>query len=69
MLHGFSFALVIGILIGTYSSIAIAARFWSLIRIGGKAGKPPVVISGSKVKVATGKRPVASGQWGSCPVG
>ena len=25
MLHGFSFALVIGILIGTYSSIAIAA--------------------------------------------
>jgi preprotein translocase subunit SecF len=25
VLHGFSFALVIGILIGTYSSIAIAA--------------------------------------------
>ena len=25
MLHGFSFALVIGILIGTYSSIAVAA--------------------------------------------
>ena len=25
MLHGFSFALVVGILIGTYSSIAVAA--------------------------------------------
>jgi preprotein translocase subunit SecF len=47
VLHGFSFALVIGILIGTYSSIAIAAPIlvayqdWRSNR-----NKPPVVIAG-----------------------
>ena len=46
VLHGFSFALVIGILIGTYSSIAIAAPIlvayqdWRLGR-----GKPAVMVS------------------------
>jgi preprotein translocase subunit SecF len=49
VLNGFSFALVIGILIGTYSSIAIAAPIlvayqdWQSGR-----GKPPVVLAGGK---------------------
>ena len=49
VLHGFSFALVIGILIGTYSSIAIAAPIlvayqdWRSDR-----GKPPVVVAPGK---------------------
>jgi len=48
VLHGFSFALVIGILIGTYSSIAIAAPIlvayqdWRTGR--GGTGKPPVMV-------------------------
>jgi preprotein translocase subunit SecF len=58
VLHGFSFALVIGILIGTYSSIAIAAPIlvayqdWRANR-----GRPPVMVpagkpSGSREKAA-----------------
>jgi preprotein translocase subunit SecF len=49
VLNGFSFALVIGILIGTYSSIAIAAPIlvayqdWRLNR-----GKQPVMAPGAK---------------------
>ena len=46
VLHGFSFALVIGILIGTYSSIAIAAPIlvaYQDWRIG--RGKTPVVVA------------------------
>jgi preprotein translocase subunit SecF len=49
VLHGFSFALVIGILIGTYSSIAIAAPIlvayqdWRSSR-----GKPAVIVSVGK---------------------
>jgi preprotein translocase subunit SecF len=46
VLHGFSFALVIGILIGTYSSIAIAAPIlvaYQDWRIG--RGKAPVVVA------------------------
>jgi preprotein translocase subunit SecF len=48
VLHGFSFALVIGILIGTYSSIAIAAPIlvayqdWRSNR-----NKPPAMVAGS----------------------
>ena len=67
VLHGFSFALVIGILIGTYSSIAIAAPIlvayqdWRSSR-----GKPVAVIAGkSKLaggKPAPGKGRVASSQ-------
>ena len=65
VLHGFSFALVIGILIGTYSSIAIAAPIlvayqdWRSSR-----GKPsPVMVTAGKGKSATGKgRSLASGQ-------
>src|SRR5438034_3013765 len=62
VLHGFSLALVIGILIGTYSSIAIDAPIlvayqdWRIAK-----GKRPVVVSGSKGKAATGKGRVASG--------
>ena len=48
VLRGFSLALVIGILIGTYSSIAIAARSWWPIRIGEsvKANAPWPCLSG-----------------------
>jgi len=44
VLHGFSFALVIGILIGTYSSIAIAA---------------PILVAYQEWRTTRGKRPVA----------
>ena len=44
VLHGFSFALVIGILIGTYSSIAIAA---------------PILVAYQDWRANRGKRPVA----------
>jgi preprotein translocase subunit SecF len=57
VLHGFSFALVIGILIGTYSSIAIAAPIlvayqdWRSDR-----NRPPVAVAGGREKAAAGKR-------------
>jgi preprotein translocase subunit SecF len=66
VLHGFSFALVIGILIGTYSSIAIAAPIlvayqdWRANR-----GKPVALIAGKNKATAgkaVGKGKVASGQ-------
>jgi preprotein translocase subunit SecF len=44
VLHGFSLALVIGILIGTYSSIAIAA---------------PILVAYQDWRIEKGKRPVA----------
>ena len=44
VLHGFSLALVIGILIGTYSSIAIAA---------------PILVAYQDWRISKGKRPVA----------
>ena len=63
VLHGFSFALVIGILIGTYSSIAIAAPILVAYQDWrGGQGKAPAVVAGSKGKVVTGKGRVASGQ-------
>ena len=55
VLHGFSFALVIGILIGTYSSIAVAAPMlvaytqWRTKRLG--AGAMALPAQGSKGKV------------------
>jgi len=57
VLHGFSFALVIGILIGTYSSIAIAAPIlvayqdWRSNR-----NKPPVIIAGGGTGRPVGRR-------------
>jgi preprotein translocase subunit SecF len=62
VLRGFSFALVIGILIGTYSSIAIAAPIlvaYQEWRAG--RGKRPVIGSGKDVKRPTG------GNGGSAP--
>jgi len=56
VLHGFSFALVIGILIGTYSSIAIAAPIlvayqdWQTNR-----GKPPAMVPVAKGGIARDK--------------
>jgi preprotein translocase subunit SecF len=56
VLRGFSFALVIGILIGTYSSIAIAAPMlvayqeWRISRSGGRVA-PVAIDSGRKEKV------------------
>jgi preprotein translocase subunit SecF len=44
VLHGFSFALVIGILIGTYSSIAIAA---------------PILVAYQDWRGGRGKKPIA----------
>jgi preprotein translocase subunit SecF len=44
VLHGFSFALVIGILIGTYSSIAIAA---------------PILVAYQEWRAGRGKKPIA----------
>jgi preprotein translocase subunit SecF len=46
VLHGFSFALVIGILIGTYSSIAIAA---------------PILVAYQDWRISKGGRPAVSG--------
>ncbi len=55
VLHGFSLALVIGILIGTYSSIAIAAPILVAYQEwrGGR-GKPPVAMP---LRSGTGNRP------------
>jgi len=65
VLHGFSFALVIGILIGTYSSIAIAAPILVAYQDWrSNQGKPVALVAG-KAKPAPGKAgkgKVASGQ-------
>ncbi|HMH06646.1 MAG TPA: hypothetical protein VK579_08245, partial [Terriglobales bacterium] len=63
VLHGFSFALVIGILIGTYSSIAIAAPILVAYQDwrGGQRGAS-VPLPAGKGKAAAGKGRVASGQ-------
>jgi preprotein translocase subunit SecF len=57
VLHGFSFALVVGILIGTYSSIAVAAPMlvayteWRAKRSGAGAMALPAQGSKSKARV------------------
>jgi len=57
VLNGFSFALVIGIIIGTYSSIAVAAPMlvayqdWRLSRSGRKVGSVPAQAGRGKVRV------------------
>jgi preprotein translocase subunit SecF len=56
VLHGFSFALVIGILIGTYSSIAIAAPILVAYQDWrSNQAKPSVVASTAKAKPASKK--------------
>jgi preprotein translocase subunit SecF len=65
VLHGFSFALVIGILIGTYSSIAIAAPILVAYQDwrSSRGRKAPVMVPGGKGKAVAGKgRGLASGQ-------
>jgi len=67
VLHGFSFALVIGILIGTYSSIAIAAPILVAYQDWrSNQGRPVALIAGKGKptvgKTTTGKGKVASGQ-------
>jgi uncharacterized protein YwlG (UPF0340 family) len=50
VLHGFSFALVIGILIGTYSSIAIAAPILVAYQDWrSNQGKPVALIAGKSM--------------------
>jgi preprotein translocase subunit SecF len=52
VLHGFSFALVVGILIGTYSSIAVAAPMLVAYQEWrGKRGKKAVLPAGKKARV------------------
>jgi preprotein translocase subunit SecF len=52
VLHGFSFALVVGILIGTYSSIAVAAPMLVAYQEWrAKRGKKAVLPSGKKARV------------------
>jgi preprotein translocase subunit SecF len=53
VLHGFSFALVVGILIGTYSSIAVAAPMlvaYQEWRDGKRSGAAPVSIEAGRQK-------------------
>ncbi len=65
VLHGFSFALVIGILIGTYSSIAIAAPILVAYQDWrAKQGKPVALIA-SKNKTTAGKTPTGKGKVAS----
>jgi preprotein translocase subunit SecF len=53
VLHGFSFALVVGILIGTYSSIAVAAPMLVAYQEwrGNRKGKGAVLPAGKRAKV------------------
>ncbi len=64
VLHGFSFALVIGILIGTYSSIAIAAPILVAYQDwrGSKAKLAPAVVGNAKGKTPASKGRVATGR-------
>lgn len=62
VLHGFSFALVIGILIGTYSSIAIAAPILVAYQDWRSSRGKPVAVMAGKSKSAPSKGRVASGQ-------
>ena len=64
VLHGFSFALAVGILIGTYSSIAIAAPILVAYQEwrGARSKRSVMVASGAKGKASAGKSKVASNQ-------
>jgi len=62
VLHGFSFALVIGILIGTYSSIAIAAPILVAYQDWRSNRGRSVAVMAGKGKPTVGKGKVASGQ-------
>ena len=64
VLHGFSFALVAGIIVGTYSSVYIASPivlgfhdFMDARKKGSGAGAPPVPVAAGPVR-QSGKSPV-----------
>src|ERR1700710_3170534 len=73
VLHGFSFALVAGIIVGTYSSVYIASPivlgfhdFMEARKTGSGAGAPPVAVAAGAVREvaswpAAGKRPRRGG--------
>jgi SecD/SecF fusion protein len=48
--HGFAFAMLIGVVVGTYSSIAIASP---ILLMGGKAGQHAAVVRAEKQKAAS----------------
>jgi preprotein translocase subunit SecF len=53
VLNGFSFALVVGIIVGTYSSIFIASPiliFWQNIAEGRRRGKPAASVKAEEVR-------------------
>ncbi len=58
VLHGFSFALVVGILIGTYSSIAVAAPMLVAYQDwrGTKSGRGPMPLPGERREATAGKQ-------------
>jgi preprotein translocase subunit SecF len=67
VLHGFSFALVIGILIGTYSSIAIAAPILVAYQEWrSKKGKGSGTLGGSKL-AANEAKSIKSGRTTQVP--
>jgi preprotein translocase subunit SecF len=63
VLHGFSFALVVGILIGTYSSIAVAAPMLVAYQDwrGTKSGRGPMPLPGERREPSTGGKAAAGG--------
>ncbi|MBV8833332.1 MAG: protein translocase subunit SecF [Acidobacteriaceae bacterium] len=61
VLNGFSFALVVGIIVGTYSSIFIASPilvFWMNVSEGRKRAARPVSATPSRAKMPAGAKPI-----------
>jgi preprotein translocase subunit SecF len=61
VLNGFSFALVVGIIVGTYSSIFIASPilvFWRNVSEGRKRAARPVSATPSRAKMPAGAKPI-----------
>jgi preprotein translocase subunit SecF len=73
VLHGFSFALVVGIIIGTYSSVFIASPivlFWHNFADQRKRGPSPAAVVGPRpepVASSTGSAPPGKGPASSRP--
>jgi preprotein translocase subunit SecF len=70
VLSGFSFALVVGILVGTYSSVFVASPilvFWQDYREGRKRRKPASVPVATARKGSVGKGPLGKGDVGPGP--
>jgi len=61
VLNGFSFALVVGIIVGTYSSIFIASPilvFWRNVSEGRKRAARPVAATNTRAKMPAGAKPI-----------